>query len=73
MGYRLGRGEGLRQILADMVHVAEGVPTTVAAKALADKHKIELPITAEVFRMLYEEKPPADCVRDLMSREPKPE
>ncbi|MCX7022436.1 MAG: NAD(P)-dependent glycerol-3-phosphate dehydrogenase [bacterium] len=73
VGYRLGRGESLRDILAEMVHVAEGVPTTVAATALAERHKIELPITAEVFRMLYGEKSPADCVRDLMTRELKPE
>lgn len=73
VGYRLGRGETLRHVLADMVHVAEGVPTTVAAKALAELHKIELPITTEVFHMLYEDKSPADCVRDLMTRELKPE
>jgi len=73
VGYRLGRGEHLRDILADMVHVAEGVPTTVAATGLAERHKIELPITAEVFRMLYGEKSPADCVRELMTRELKPE
>lgn len=73
VGYRVGRGERLPEILRDMINVAEGVPTTVAAVHLSEEHRLELPITREVFGMLYEDKDPRDCVRELMTRELKPE
>lgn len=73
VGYRVGRGEKLPDILRGMINVAEGVPTTVAAVRLARENKIELPITQEVFSLLYEGKDPHACVQDLMTRRLKPE
>jgi glycerol-3-phosphate dehydrogenase (NAD(P)+) len=73
VGYRIGRGERLPDILAEMITVAEGVPTVVAVMRLARKHDLELPIAAEIFRLLYEEKDPAQSVHDLMTRELKEE
>ncbi len=73
VGYRLGRGEQLDRILSDMTAVAEGVQTTRAAYELARRHRVEMPITEQMFAILYEGRPPADALRALMTRDPKPE
>jgi glycerol-3-phosphate dehydrogenase (NAD(P)+) len=72
-GERLGRGESVEKILASTASVAEGYPTARSAFHLAKKLNIETPIIDEVYAMLYEGKHVGDAVRDLMSRDPKPE
>jgi len=72
-GERVGRGEKVESILADMHSVAEGYPTARAAFQLARKLGVESPIIDEVHAMLYEGKEVRRAVQDLMSREPKPE
>jgi len=56
-----------------MVMVAEGVETAKSTYALAQRYKIEMPITTEVYKTLFEGKPVKEAVRDLMMRESKPE
>ncbi|TGL54471.1 NAD(P)-dependent glycerol-3-phosphate dehydrogenase [Leptospira kemamanensis] len=73
VGYRLGKGEKLKEILASMNEVAEGVKTTLSTKNLADKLGVEMAITQEVYRMLYEDKDPKEVVKALMSRDLKRE
>lgn len=73
VGERLGRGEKLPDILAHMNMVAEGVYTTRSVHTRAAQLGVELPITAEVYSVLYENKPPLEAVNDLMLREPKGE
>ncbi|MCU0824549.1 MAG: NAD(P)-dependent glycerol-3-phosphate dehydrogenase [Leptospira sp.] len=73
VGFRLGKGEKLKDILASMNEVAEGVKTTQSAKNLSDKLGVELAITNEVYRMLYEDKDPKEVVKALMSRDLKRE
>jgi glycerol-3-phosphate dehydrogenase (NAD(P)+) len=73
VGERIGRGEGLHQILEGMVNVAEGVPTTRSVHALARKRRIDMPITAELHRVLFEGKSPRSAVSDLMVRLPRDE
>ena len=72
-GERLGRGEKLADVQAGMVAVAEGYPTAESAYFLAQKKGVGTPVIDEVYRMLYEGKNLAKGVRDLMSRESKPE
>ena len=72
-GERLGKGETAEQIVASMQMVAEGVKTAKSAWQLAQRHGVEVPITREVFAILYEGKSPRQAVRDLMTREAKPE
>lgn len=72
-GERLGAGEPLDAILASMVSVVEGVPTTKAVAALARRHAVEMPITDAVHRILFEGLSPRDAIRDLMEREAKVE
>jgi len=73
VGERIGRGEPLEQILSGMVNVAEGVPTTRSVHDLAQTKGIAMPITREVFAILFEAKPPRAAVSDLMLRDPKGE
>jgi len=73
VGFRLGQGEKLKDILASMNEVAEGVKTTYSAKNLADKIGVEMAITSEVYKMLYEDKDPKEVVKALMSRDLKRE
>ncbi|WCL48875.1 NAD(P)H-dependent glycerol-3-phosphate dehydrogenase [Leptospira sp. GIMC2001] len=73
VGFRLGKGEKLAAILESMNEVAEGVKTTKSAKELADKLGVEMAITQEVYKMLYEDKDPRMVVKDLMSRDLKRE
>jgi len=73
VGYRLGKGETLEEILSDMRGVAEGVKTVQAVRALAQSHQVEMPISEEVHALLWEDRGPAEAVRNLMLREPKPE
>jgi glycerol-3-phosphate dehydrogenase (NAD(P)+) len=73
VGERIGRGETLEQILADMVNVAEGVSTTRSVHALARIRGVEMPITAELHQVLFEGKSPKVAVYDLMVRLPKVE
>lgn len=68
VGFELGKGRTLGDILATLGHVAEGVKTTKSTYDLGNRLGVDLPITTEVFRILYEDKPPRQAVVDLMSR-----
>ena len=72
-GERVGRGEKPADIAASMLAVAEGYPTARSAYRLARKHGVTTPVLDEVYAMLYEGKDVSQTVRDLMSRDPKPE
>ena len=73
VGHRLGRGESLDEILADMTAVAEGVKTAPAVHELAARHGVEMPIVEQMYHIVQENKRPADALKDLMLRDPKPE
>ncbi len=68
VGLRLGKGETLDQILEGMQMVAEGVRTTKSAHDLSIRDGVDMPITHEVYRMLYEGKSARNAVVDLMTR-----
>jgi glycerol-3-phosphate dehydrogenase (NAD(P)+) len=73
VGERLGKGEKLDDILASMEMVAEGVRNARSAYDVARKHAVRTPITDEVYAILYQEKPPKQAVRDLMTRDAREE
>jgi glycerol-3-phosphate dehydrogenase (NAD(P)+) len=73
VGARIGRGETLQQILLEMVNVAEGVPTTRSVHHLALERGVPMPITAELYEILFEDKNPRSAVSDLMVRLPRGE
>jgi glycerol-3-phosphate dehydrogenase (NAD(P)+) len=68
VGLRLGKGERLKDILASMKMVAEGVKTTKAAYELSKRYDIEMPITNEVYYILYEDKDVRVSAKDLLER-----
>lgn len=72
VGYRLGRGDALESVLQS-AGVAEGVTTAKAANDLVARLGVEAPIMTEVYKVLYEQKPMAQAVTDLLTREAKPE
>jgi glycerol-3-phosphate dehydrogenase (NAD(P)+) len=71
VGERLAKGEKLPAILASMRMVAEGVYTTRSVHERAVRMGIDMPITSEVFQVLYDDKDPLTAVNHLMLREPK--
>lgn len=73
VGLALGGGQSLDQVLAEMDEVAEGVKTTAAAHEMATRSGIAMPITDEVYRILYQGKDPRSSVLDLMGRDLKDE
>ncbi|HAA62182.1 MAG TPA: glycerol-3-phosphate dehydrogenase [Planctomycetaceae bacterium] len=73
VGERLGAGETLEEILESMDAVAEGVWTTRSVHELAEQRGIEMPITAEVFSVLFEDKRAAEATNSLMMRPPRDE
>jgi glycerol-3-phosphate dehydrogenase (NAD(P)+) len=73
VGERIGRGQAPDRVLAEMVNVAEGVPTTRSVYWLARERGVEMPITSELFQVLFEGKSPLAAVTDLMVRLPKVE
>lgn len=68
VGFELGRGRKLPEVLSGLGHVAEGVITAQSAYHLAERLGVDLPITSEVHAVLYSGKPVAQAVRDLLSR-----
>jgi glycerol-3-phosphate dehydrogenase (NAD(P)+) len=73
VGIELGRGRSLEEIMSGMNMVAEGVKTTLATYRLASKLGVDVPITEQMYKILYEGKPPRQAVSDLMARDLKGE
>ena len=73
VGLRLAKGQKLLDILADMKMVAEGVKTAEAVHALGQKLGVEMPITEQVYAILYKDKDPSAAVYELMTRDLKDE
>jgi glycerol-3-phosphate dehydrogenase (NAD(P)+) len=73
LGIAIGRGESLASVLAATASVAEGVPTTQAALALAARLGVDLPIAAKVDEVLHAGRGPTAAVEDLLARPLKDE
>lgn len=73
VGFELGRGRNLDEIVGEMREVAEGVKTARSARDLAVKLGVEMPITESVYKLLYEGKSPRDLMVELMERPLKSE
>jgi glycerol-3-phosphate dehydrogenase (NAD(P)+) len=73
VGIELARGRKLADIVSSMKMVAEGVKTTDAAVELAERHQVEMPITAQMHQMLHAGTSPQEAIRRLMERSLKGE
>ncbi|MFH0778494.1 MAG: NAD(P)H-dependent glycerol-3-phosphate dehydrogenase, partial [Candidatus Eisenbacteria bacterium] len=73
VGEQVGKGRNLESVLSELVMVAEGVRTTRSTLHLARRLEVEMPITEEVYRVLFEGKNPHSAIDELMGRELKAE
>jgi glycerol-3-phosphate dehydrogenase (NAD(P)+) len=73
VGEQLAAGRPLKEILASMKNVAEGVPTTVAALRMAEELGVEMPIAQATYQVLFEGVAPKQAVAALMGRPPRSE
>ena len=73
VGVSLARGRSLEETLGHLGHVAEGVQSARAARDHARAHGIEMPITEAVCAVLFEGRPAPEAVRQLLTRDPRPE
>ena len=73
VGLALATGQSLASILSSIGHVAEGVTAARAARDLAQRLALDMPIVDAVHRVLFENVPPRDAVLALLAREPRAE
>lgn len=72
-GYLIGQGKTMEQAMDEVQMVVEGVYSARAARELSEKYEVEMPIITEVNKVLFENKPAAEAVMDLMLRDKKVE
>ena len=72
-GILIGQGKSYKEAMDEVKMVVEGVYSAKAAKKLSEKYEIEMPIVNIVNEVLFEERPAADCLKDLMLRDKKTE
>jgi glycerol-3-phosphate dehydrogenase (NAD(P)+) len=73
VGVEIAKGKKLRNILKKMNMVAEGIKTAKSIQALNKEFRVDMPISAEIYKVLYKNKSPKKAVNDLMLREMKTE
>jgi len=73
VGKKIGEGMGLKEILSEMRMVAEGIKTAMSVYNLSNKLGVEMPISHEVYRILYEDVSPKEACLRLMTRDLKQE
>jgi len=73
VGEEIARGKTLIEIVQHMNSVAEGICTTESVCELSKKYNIEMPITDQIYKVLFENKNPLEAVTDLMKRQRKSE
>jgi len=73
VGFKLGQGMKIDEILASMKMVAEGVKTTKSTYDISRQENVEMPITDQMYRIIYEDANPGDAVFALMTRSLKHE
>ena len=71
INYNTEAKKTLQEILDNMTMVAEGVKTTQSAYHLAERENVEMPITEQIYRVLFENKSPIKAMKDLMTRKSK--
>jgi glycerol-3-phosphate dehydrogenase (NAD(P)+) len=73
VGFELGKGRTLEEILSPMHMIAEGIGTTAPLLALARQRGVALPITEQVDAILHHSRPPREAIREIMDRPQKAE
>lgn len=69
MGLLLASGKSAAEISAEIGQEIEGVKTAAEVRRLAQQHEVEMPITGQVYRVLYQDLAPQDAVKELLNRD----
>lgn len=69
VGFQLGQGKSLNEIIAEMNEVAEGVKTAKAVMELASDYNVDMPISREVYKVLYESNTVYEAFKSLIKLE----
>ncbi|HOS88178.1 MAG TPA: NAD(P)H-dependent glycerol-3-phosphate dehydrogenase [Candidatus Pacearchaeota archaeon] len=72
-GEKIAKGEKVEEIIQSTDSIIEGATTTEAVYQLSRKYKVDMPITKQLYLILYKNKSPQEAFRDLMGRKRKPE
>ena len=72
-GEKIGRGKSFDEAISEMTMVVEGVKTTQAVKTLMVNYNVEMPISTQVYEVLFKAKHPKQALIDLMTRNLKSE
>lgn len=73
VGFKIGRGEHIKDILSGMIMVAEGVQTSISVKQLSEKFTIDMPVSAEIYKILHRWKDARESIKSLLGRPLKDE
>ncbi|WP_180542555.1 NAD(P)H-dependent glycerol-3-phosphate dehydrogenase [Staphylococcus haemolyticus] len=73
LGFKLGQGQSMDEALNEMNMVVEGIYTTNSVYHLAKQQNVDMPITNALYKVLFEDNPVKDSVKDLMGRDKKSE
>ena len=73
MGLGLGKGHSVERVREEIGQEVEGVSAAKEVYLLAQKHHVEMPITEQIYKVLYESLPPLDAVQNLLARDKKAE
>ena len=69
LGFKLGQGQTMDEALNEMNMVVEGIYTTNSVYHLAKQQNVDMPITNALYKVLFEDNPVKDSVKDLMGRD----
>ena len=72
-GLGLGQGKNHNEIKAQIGQEIEGINTVRELFAISQKHDVDMPITEQVYKIVYHDANPDEAVRNLLRRDPKPE
>lgn len=73
VGFRIGRGEHIKDILGSMIMVAEGVQTSLSVRLLAEKFDMDMPVSAEIYEIIHRNKESKESIKSLLGRTLKDE
>jgi len=73
VGYEIGQGKRMAEVVSNMKMVAEGITTTLSGYQLAQRENVEMPIHEQAYLVLYKNKDPQTALQDLMARKLKDE
>lgn len=73
VGFRIGKGEHIKDIVAGMIMVAEGVQTSLSVQRISEKLDIDMPVSSEIYQILHRGKDARESIKTLLNRTLKDE